>query len=182
MKKMTRIIEVVDYDPLWPAKFEDEARALSEVLSREVVHIHHIGSTAVPGLRAKPVIDILLEVRDVNALDAYDPAMRELGYTPKGEFGIPGRRYYRKGLHERTHHVHAFNAGSSDVQRHIAFRDYLIAHPLIAKEYADLKTRCADQCDNDSDRYCDCKNDFVSAHEKKAVKWMNCQQRPEPRR
>lgn len=166
-----RIIEVIDYDGRWPEQFRAEARVISEVLSKEIVQIHHIGSTAVPGLKAKPVIDILLEVKDVNALDEYDPRMKEIGYVPKGEFGIPGRRFYLKGLYCRTHHIHAFTAGSPDVARHIAFRDYLIAHPQVATEYGDLKARCAEECNNDNDRYCECKHEFVSTHEKNALIW-----------
>jgi GrpB-like predicted nucleotidyltransferase (UPF0157 family) len=165
-----RKIEVVDYDPGWPSEFKKESALLSKILSKEIEHIHHIGSTAVPGLRAKPVIDILLEVKSVDALDQYDPKMKEIRYIPKGEYGIPGRRFYLKGIHDRTHHVHAFNTGSPDATRHIAFRDYLISFPLIAKEYADLKTQCAAECNNDVDKYCTAKNEFVKTHEKKAQK------------
>ena len=175
MNVQKRIITVVPYDNRWAEEFRKEARAISEVLSKEIVQIHHIGSTAVPGLRAKPVIDVLLEVKDVLALDAYNAEMTALGYVPKGEFGIPGRRFYLKGLYDRTHHIHAFNSGSSDAKRHIAFRDYLIAHPAAAREYGDLKARCADQCDNDNDRYCDGKHEFVQKLEKKAVAWMKRQ-------
>jgi GrpB-like predicted nucleotidyltransferase (UPF0157 family) len=167
-----RVIEVVDYDPHWALAFDDESRALTAVFGEEVVSIHHIGSTAVPGLKAKPVIDILFEVRDVEVLDAYDAAMVNLRYTPRGEFGIPGRRFYLKGLHDRTHHVHAFTHGSADVVRHLAFRDYLIAHPGVAAEYAALKTRVAAACNNNSDRYCDGKHDFVRCHETLALAWV----------
>ncbi len=167
-----RLIEVVDYDPGWPEEFMKEAEAIRGLLSGEVVHVHHIGSTAVPGLKAKPVIDIMLEVRDVDALDAYDREMEGLGYLPRGEYGIPGRRYYIKGLYHRTHHVHAFREGSDNISRHLAFRDYLIAHPSIAAEYGELKARCAAECNNDSEKYCDCKDAFVRFHEKRALEWM----------
>ncbi len=180
MNQKKRIIEVVEYDPQWPEEFLKESQAISAVLKDQIVHIHHIGSTAVPGLKAKPVIDIMLEVKDVETLDEYSAAMEGIGYTPKGEFGIPGRRFYLKGPYDRTHHIHAFNAGSPEVRRHIAFRDYLIAHPLVAKEYADLKVRCADECDNDIDKYCDLKHDFVVDHEQRALEWMRCQQADEP--
>lgn len=145
------------------------------VLKEQIVKIHHIGSTSVPGLKAKPIIDILLAVKDVGALDAFDAEMKALGYTPRGEYGIPGRRFYLKGLHNRTHHIHAFNAGSAGAQRHLAFRDYLIAHPDIAKKYEILKVRCAEECHNNIDRYCEGKHDFVQAHEKKALEWKKRQ-------
>jgi len=176
MDQKKRIIEVVEYDPKWPEEFEREARAISVVLRDQDARIHHIGSTAVPGLKAKPVIDIMLEVKDVAELDAHETEMKNLGYIPKGEYGIPGRRFYLKGLYDRTHHIHAFKAGSPDVQRHIAFRNYLIANPSIAREYEKLKVRCANICNNDIDKYCSEKSKFIQKHEKKAIKWMNRQQ------
>jgi GrpB-like predicted nucleotidyltransferase (UPF0157 family) len=176
MKRGKRVIEVVDYDSGWPSAFRKESAILSGVLSEEIECVHHIGSTAIPGVRAKPVIDILLEVKDIDALDQYDAGMEGIGYVPKGEFGIPGRRFYLKGVYDRTHHIHAFNAGSPHVRRHIAFRDYLIAHPRVAAEYADLKARCAAECDNDNDRYCEGKREFVSRHEEKALEWMRCKE------
>ncbi|MEI8246589.1 MAG: GrpB family protein [Lentisphaerota bacterium] len=172
MKIEKRIIEVVNYEDKWPAEFRKEAEMLLNLLSKEIVHVHHIGSTAVPGLRAKPVIDILVEVNNIDALDQYNSKMEQAGYIPKGEFGIAGRRFYLKGLYNRTHHVHAFNAGSTEVDRHIAFRDYLIVHPVAAKEYAELKARCAAECNNDNERYCAAKHEFVTAHEKKALEWV----------
>ncbi len=163
---------MVDYDHDWPAMFDTESQLLRDTLGEQVIDIHHIGSTAVPGLAAKPIIDILLEVRDVIALDDFDEAMIGIGYIPRGELGIAGRRFYIKGGLDRSHHVHAFNAGSEGVIRHIAFRDYLIAHPEIAAEYAVLKKRCARDCENDSEKYCDMKDDFVKRHEVLAVEWL----------
>ena len=164
MSTIKRIIRVVDYDPRWPEIFETERIILSEVLDEQIVHIHHIGSTAVPGLAAKPIIDILPEVRDVNKLDRYNAEMEKAGYTPKGEFGIPGRRLFTKDNQNGAFNVHAFDAGSPGAVRHIAFRDYLIAHPEIAKEYGELKRKCARECDNDIEKYSALKNDFVKTH------------------
>jgi GrpB-like predicted nucleotidyltransferase (UPF0157 family) len=95
-------MKVVEYSADWPNLYEQEISLLREVLSHEIVRAHHIGSTAVPGLAAKPVIDILLEVQSVERLDTFDNAMERIGYQPQGEFGIPGRRYYPKGGDERT--------------------------------------------------------------------------------
>jgi len=172
MNTRWRIIQVVDYNPRWPEKYQSERQALMDALGDIIVSIHHIGSTAVPGLAAKPTIDILPEVRDVNELDEYNNVMEQLGYTPEGEYGIPGRRYFHKGDPDRTHHIHAFNAGAPAAIRHIAFRDYLIAHPKIAKDYGELKRNCARECDNDIEKYGDLKNDFIKAHEQLALEWM----------
>ncbi|UCE66502.1 MAG: GrpB family protein [Candidatus Zixiibacteriota bacterium] len=172
MKSNKRIIRVVDYDSRWPDLFQIESKAISDALGDLIVHIHHIGGTSIPGSAAKPTIDIQLEVRDVNELDGNNAAMEQLGYTPEGEYGIPGRRYFHKGNPDRIYHVHAFNAGSSIAKKYIAFRDYLVAHPQIAKEYGELKRRCARDCDNDIEKYGDLKNDFIKTHEKLAIEWM----------
>jgi GrpB-like predicted nucleotidyltransferase (UPF0157 family) len=172
MNTRWRIIRVVDYYPGWPEKYQAEREALLKALGDMIVQIHHIGSTAVPGLAAKPIIDILPEVTDINELDRYNSEMEKLGYTARGEYGIPGRRYFHKGEPNRTHHLHAFNVGSDAAIRHIAFRDYLIAHPQIAMEYGELKRRCARVCDNDIEKYGDLKNDFIKFHEKQALQWM----------
>ena len=167
-----RTIEVVEYNPLWPKRFESERDLLHRTLRDVAVEIHHIGSTAVPGLAAKPIIDILIEVTDLSALDSLDGEMEAIGYEPKGEFGIPGRRYFRKGGDERTHHIHAFAQGDFNVTRHVAFRDYLRANPDVAREYGELKKRVALECQNDIDRYCDGKDAYINRVEAIAVKKM----------
>ena len=89
------MVEVVDYNPAWPEAYEREAAAIRTAIPAEVlVATHHIGSTSVPGLAAKPVIDISPEVTDLALMDEWDAAMEALGYTVRGEYGIPGRRFY----------------------------------------------------------------------------------------
>ncbi|QDU33283.1 dephospho-CoA kinase/protein folding accessory domain-containing protein [Poriferisphaera corsica] len=166
-----QIIEILDYNPAWPMAYQKESQIIVDIFCNHIVRIHHIGSTSVPNLKAKPIIDIMLEVDSVSALDRYNNDMEQIGYTPKGEFGILGRRFYLKGLYNRTHHIHAFQSQSLDAIRHLAFRDYLIAHPNIAREYEQLKIRCANECRNDMDKYCDGKHEFVQLHERKAVEW-----------
>jgi GrpB-like predicted nucleotidyltransferase (UPF0157 family) len=96
-----------------------------------LVAIRHIGSTSIPLCDAKPIIDMVAAVTDLELLDELTPAMEALGYEAMGEFGIPGRRYFRKGsaFENRTHQVHAFRSGSPEIDRHLAFRDFLRAHP-----------------------------------------------------
>ena len=156
-----RVIEVLDYDPAWPELFEVERGLLGDVLGRIATRIHHIGSAAVPGLAAKPIIDILIEVTSLADLDGHSEEMSGLGYAAKGEFGIAGRRYFQKDGYQRTHQVHAFAAGDSNILRHIAFRDYLRANPEIAREYGQLKKEIAAACGNDIGRYCDGKDAYV---------------------
>jgi GrpB-like predicted nucleotidyltransferase (UPF0157 family) len=168
-----RIIEVVPYDEAWPSTFVTEKQSLSDMLGECVLAIHHIGSTAVPGLPAKPIIDILLEVSDLFVFDIRSPLLAGLGYQAKGEFGIPGRRYFTKGGERRTHQLHAFKRSDTNVTRHLAFRDYLRTHPEIAVEYADLKRRVAASCENDIERYSAGKHDFVEAHQAAALVWRS---------
>ena len=123
-----------------------------------------------PGLSSKPIIDILLEVGDLVALDARNSAMEAIGYTPMGEFGIPGRRYFPKGGGNRSHQIHAFLRGDGNVGRHNPFRDYLRRHPQAAQEYAELKRRVARACNNDLGKYCDGKDAYVKQLEAIAVK------------
>ncbi|MDB4265363.1 GrpB family protein [bacterium] len=171
MTATQRIIEVVPYDPVWVALFDKESSRIKEVFTEGLIEVHHIGSTSVPGLVAKPIIDLMPEVLEIGALDDSDEAMERLGYFVKGEFGIPGRRFYLKGLIDRTHHVHAFESGSEGLIRHLAFRDYLRAHPKEAAAYADLKIKLAVQCRHDNDGYCDGKHEFVQEREQRALRW-----------
>ncbi|MFJ5364615.1 GrpB family protein [Pectobacterium punjabense] len=163
-----RTIAVVDYDPYWVTNYATEARALTQALGAVAMRVHHIGSTAVPELPAKPVIDMLLEVVSLSELDRLDCAMIDLGYHPRGENGMAGRRYYTKGGEARTHHLHAFVVGDEHVQRHLAFRDYLRANPSVCAEYAAVKRAAALACGNDAAVYSQLKNDFIATHEARA--------------
>jgi GrpB-like predicted nucleotidyltransferase (UPF0157 family) len=165
-----RKIEVGPYDPAWPARYRAEAARLVEVFGPELVSIHHIGSTSVPGLAAKPTIDILVEVRDLASVDALNPRMIALEYEPHGEFGISGRRYFlRLSGDTHTHHVHVFQAGNPEFLRHLVFRDYLIAHPDEAHEYGRLKTELAERFPFDIAGYMDGKDAFVKTLERRAL-------------
>jgi len=169
----TEMILVVDHSPGWAKSFELEANRISLALGDVLVQAHHIGSTAISHTKAKPVIDMLLEVISLESLDQNSPLLAALGYEIKGEFGIPGRRYFRldDSTGRRTHQVHAFEAGAQNVIRHIAFRDYMRAHPSIAVEYGELKERLARENPNDMEAYIDGKNAFVKEHERRALLW-----------
>jgi GrpB-like predicted nucleotidyltransferase (UPF0157 family) len=99
--------------------------------------------------------------------------MEALGYEVMGEYGIPGRRYFRKDDREgiRTHHVHAFEAGSAEAERHLAFRDYMIAHPAEAQRYSELKRRLAQEHPQSLDGYMDGKDGFIKEMNRRAARW-----------
>ncbi len=170
-------VEVVPHDPLWRDAFEAEATRVAAALGENVVAVHHIGSTAIPGIYAKPVVDFLVEVRDINEVDGRSAAMESLGYEVMGEFGIPGRRYFRKDNREgiRTHNIHAFEAGSAEAERHLAFRDYMIAHPLDARKYSELKRSLAEEHPQSMDGYMDGKDGFIKEMDRRAARWRASQ-------
>lgn len=169
---MARIITVVAHDPGWNLLYREEAALIGSVLGENLLEIHHIGSTAVAGLRAKPIIDMMPVVADVRQVDAKSERFRRIGYECMGEFGIAGRRFFRKGGAERTHHIHIFEAGNrADIDRHLAVRDYLRAHPEEAEAYGVLKSRLAELYPADIDGYCDGKDFFVKELEREALAW-----------
>jgi len=179
---VTRTIQIVPHDPEWAALYRKEAVFLKSIFGHEMQDVHHIGSTAVPGLAAKPIIDLLVEVADIARIDAYNDRLIESGYIPKGEFGIPGRRFFIKGSEEnRTHHVHVFAADSPCVAQHLVLRDYLIAHPRDAEAYGRLKEVLARQFPHDIMGYMRGKNDFIRDLLEKAGAWSSrCAAEDEP--
>ncbi|HHL2825961.1 TPA: GrpB family protein [Citrobacter murliniae] len=159
-----RIIDVVAYNTQWPSLFAEESAVLLAALENKISRIHHVGSTSVPGMAAKPVIDILLEVIDCETLDSLDPAMESAGYVARGEYGIPNRRYYSKGGEQRSHQVHAFVMGDEHILKLLAFRNYLIKNEEIAKRYAEIKRAGALASENDIRRYSAFKAGFIEHH------------------
>jgi len=165
-------IEIIKYNENWPQTFFTEAKLLINRLGDVVNNIHHIGSTSVPGLAAKPIIDILMEVTSLLKLDNLNSVTESLGYEVRGEFGIPGRRYFRKGGETRSHQIHAFESRDHNILRHLAFRDYLIAYPGVARKYEDLKRELAQHCNDNINCYCEGKDEFIKFIETKAVEWV----------
>jgi GrpB-like predicted nucleotidyltransferase (UPF0157 family) len=166
-------VKVVPHDPRWRDAFHAEATRVAAALGDNVVAIHHVGSTAIPGIHAKPVIDLLVEAAELAGVDRRTPAMEALGYEAMGEYGIPGRRYFRRddGEGTRTHNLHAFLAGSAEVERHLAFRDYMIAHPDEARAYGELKRKLAAEHPRSMDAYMDGKDGFIREMDRRAARW-----------
>ena len=171
---MPQHITVVSYDPVWVLKFKYEKQKIEAILKNDCFGVFHIGSTSVKNLDAKPIIDILVVVRDLSLVDAKQTEFENLGYEYLGEFGIKGRRYLRKGGDERTHQIHVFKHDNLDeIIRHLAFRDYLRTHKDVCTEYAKLKKDLADKFPYDINGYCDGKDNFVKEHEQKALAWYD---------
>jgi GrpB-like predicted nucleotidyltransferase (UPF0157 family) len=167
-----RQVRVVPQDPAWEETFRAEAATLRSVLADEALAIHHIGSTSVPGLRAKPTVDVLVEVRKIENLDDLEEPMAASGYEAWGEHGIPGRRFFTQDRGpERLCNVHVFEANTPEVERHLIFRDYLREHPGTARAYGDLKADLAAKFPTDIEAYMDGKDAFVKRTEKEALTW-----------
>jgi len=172
-----REVEVVPHDPEWKDAFEAEAKHIGAALGENVVAVHHIGSTSIPNIYAKPVIDILVEVRNITEIDGQSSAMESFGYEVMGEYGIAGRRYFRKDNQKgiRTHQIHVFEAGSAQVTRHLSFRDYMIVHPEDAQRYSELKRKLAEEHSQSIDRYMDGKDGFIKEIDRRAARWRTLQ-------
>jgi GrpB-like predicted nucleotidyltransferase (UPF0157 family) len=172
------VIVLAAHSAQWAPAFESEASAILEALSDLSIELHHIGSTAIPNIVAKPVIDVLGIVPTLEELDACTPRLSVLGYESLGEFGIPGRRYFRKDAADgvRTHQLHAFAVGSPEIQRHLDFRDYLRAFPADAAAYAALKRDLARRCGSDTTAYSDGKTEFIRDVERRAAAWRRNEQ------
>ena len=155
-------IEIVEYNPGWPPLFDREAAAIREACGPRVVEVHHVGSTAVPGLAAKPILDMMpVAAGPAEALEAVS-GMTSLGYRCLGENGIPGRLYFEKDVDGRdVAHVHMFPAGHPAIRTHLAFRDYLRTHPAAARDYERLKRTLAAKHRNDREAYTDAKAAFI---------------------
>lgn len=160
-----KLIEVVKYNPEWPQVFRDEAIKIKKALGGNCVTVHHIGSTSIPGIAAKPIIDMLPVVFDLKTVDANNVNMERLGYEVKGEFGFMLRRFFVK---EQAFHVHVFEQNNPEVERHLNFRNWMRDHPKDRNAYASLKKMLAKQYSNDKQSYCFGKDEFVADIDKKA--------------
>ncbi len=162
-------VEIAEYDPAWPAEYERERELIAEALGDLAAAIEHVGSTAVPGLGAKPIIDIMVSVRSLAEGETCVGLLEGLGYEHKGEFGIPGRLYFRRLVDgNRSHQVHMVEIGSEFWERHLLFRDYLREHPEEAREYYELKVRLAAEFRADREGYTEAKTEFIRSAEAKA--------------
>ncbi|WP_316569722.1 GrpB family protein [Neobacillus sp. YIM B06451] len=171
--KPPRKVQVVPYQEDWPERFTKEEAILIEAMEPDHVVFHHIGSTSVPGLSAKPIIDILAEADSLYLFDEAAEKLRLADYESRGENGIPGRRYFIKydSNGERLVHLHAFEKNNPHIKRHLAFRDYLRVHPVRAAHYGNVKETGARLFPSDISSYIAYKEKTVLELEKEALDW-----------
>ena len=151
----TRNIVVVPYDEKWKQRFEEIAGEVSAALGELALSIEHVGSTSVPGLAAKPIIDIDVVIEDESVLPAIVGALEKIGYHYEGNLGIPGREAfgYEGKTHLMEHHLYVCPKDSPELRRHLSFRDYLRGHPEAVQEYSRIKEEASRLFPHDIDGY-----------------------------
>jgi GrpB-like predicted nucleotidyltransferase (UPF0157 family) len=165
-------VELWPHDPAWAGDAQREAQRVAAALGDLIVCVHHIGSTAVPNICAKPILDLMPVVRDLSELDVARPAFEQLGYDWWGEYGLQGRRYCTfddPKTSRRKVQLHCFELSSSEIERLLAFRDYLRSNPDLARAYEAEKTRCWALHPNDSNAYSACKGEWIRRIEAEAL-------------
>lgn len=176
---MGRKIEVVSSKPEWPQRFQQEKKQLQKIFQNHCLAIHHIGSTAIKGIKAKPTIDILIEVPQLTAISSLNETMNRSGYEFFGETGIEGGLFFVKGGAVHAVHVHILQAGHPEIQRHLVFKEYLNVHPTIAQQYSQLKEELAEKFPTDPQAYCEGKTSLIATIDQQAWHWSTTL-RPRP--
>lgn len=172
MRTESNAVELATYRPEWVLEARAESERLGVALGPILLTVHHIGSTSIPGIRAKPILDLIPVYRTLAEADRARPILEDLGYRWRGEFGLVGRRYCtlddpRSG--KRMIQLHGYKQGDPEIDRHLAFRDYLRARPDLATEYEAEKTRCRDRHPPDSQAYNACKDAWIKRVEAEAL-------------
>lgn len=155
-------LQLISYEPSWPHLFLAEKERLLASLGNDILDVQHIGSTSIPGMLAKPILDIGVAVANFEEAACCIPLMERLGYSYKGENGIPRRHYFVKG-EPRTHHLHMLEVASEEWKHHLLFRDYLRENPEVMRAYVELKQRLAAQFVADRQAYQSGKDSFIQA-------------------
>ena len=155
-------IVIVDYDPNWPGLFKILRAQIGRALGGLATAIEHVGSTAVSGLAAKPVIDIDVSLSSADGLREAVERLAPLGYQHKGDLGIAGREAFSQPSGQPAHHLYVCIPDSREYVRHIAFRDYLRTHPESTTAYGELRRRLAGQFSHDREKYGSGKDKFVN--------------------
>jgi GrpB-like predicted nucleotidyltransferase (UPF0157 family) len=170
---MATPVRIVDYDSRWPERFAEERARIVGAIGEAVAAVEHIGSTSVPGLAAKPTIDTMVALHDLGAVESIKAPIEALGYTYQyvDAFGPPGWHYFsRRDLSiDLGYHIHVTTVGSDFWREHLAFRDYLRAHPPLAAQYADVKRGLAQVHGSDRIGYCDAKTEFIKSVVREAL-------------
>lgn len=161
---MTPAVRLIEYDPSWPARFDDEARRIAEAVDEHAIAIEHYGSTSIPGMVAKPTIDIQLGVKDLSVVEVISPSLSRIGYefAPELIERMPGRMFFGKGPRGAADfHLHVVEWGSVSWEEPLLFRDRLRRDPEAANEYRAIKLMALETGDEDRNKYSQAKKPFI---------------------
>lgn len=167
-------VQLEAHDPGWALQAAREAERLRAAVGETLLDVHHIGSTAIAGIVAKPILDLLPVFESLDALDALRDLFEGLGYDWRGEYGLPGRRYCTRSepaTGRRLVHAHCYAAGDPEIARHLAFCSYLQTHQDVARAYESEKLRCRALHSRDSGAYSEAKNDWIQPVQATALTW-----------
>ncbi len=154
-------VRLEPYTSAWADAYAEERDRISSALGQRILGIEHVGSTAIPGICAKPIIDIAMAVPTLSAAEEFAPIMASIGYDYAGDGGVPGQRIFGRGARLRTHLVHAVVADGPEWRNYLAFRDALLSDERLAKEYDSLKRALAAEFPDDRPSYTAAKGQFV---------------------
>ena len=158
------IVKLDEYTNDWKKEYLKEETLLKSLLKDKIIEIHHIGSTSIPGLKAKPIIDILIVLKDFDCIDDITNILEHYGYENRGKQGIDDRFFFAKGPDDaRTHYIHFTLPNSDTYYNQIYFKKYLIEHPEYIQKYCDLKEKLAKQYANDRPKYTKGKDEFIKS-------------------
>ena len=156
------IVELDDYNSKWKEEYLKEEKLLKKVLKDKILHIEHVGSTSIEGLKAKPVIDILIVIKSLKEIDEIEELLKKYDYSNRGPQGVEDRFFFAKGPEDsRTHYIHFTEPNSNTYYNLVYFKKYLIEHPEYIKKYCDLKQDLATKYADERPKYTAGKNDFI---------------------
>ena len=156
------IVKLCDYNENWEKEYLKEEKLLKEVLGDKIILIEHVGSTSIKGLKAKPIIDILIVIKSLDMIRDIENILKNYNYENRGPQGVNDRVFFAKGMEDaRTHYIHFTEPNSNTYYDLVYFKKYLIDHPKYIKEYCDLKQKLALMYQNDRQKYTKSKNDFI---------------------
>ena len=156
-----KLVELTKYNPEWANIFTVAANEIKSILKDNCIQIHHMGSTAIPNIYAKPIVDVLPVVKDISSVDSLNHEFEKLGYVCMGEYGIPGRRFYWKSKTKRTLNIHLFEQGAPEIKRHLLFKDFMLEHDDYAQAYSLIKRSLSEVFPQDIEKYVNGKGSFV---------------------
>lgn len=157
------IVELENYNPQWKEEYLTEEKLLKEVLKDRIIEIHHIGSTSIEGLKAKPVIDILVVIKSLEEIPEIESILADYDYSNRGQQGVSDRYFFAKGPEDaRSHYIHFVEPNSNTYYNQVYFKKYLIEHPEYIKKYCDLKTELAAKYADERPKYTQGKNEFIT--------------------